>query len=96
MPGKNGMGPNGLGPMTGRAAGYCARNHNLGQFGFQGRRRNCFCQNNIPGWRWANQNIPPNVEYEKNYLTIQAQEIEKQLSQIKNRLSEIESAEKQK
>ena len=64
MPGGDRTGPLGLGPMTGRGAGYCAgyqmpgfANAILGRgFGGWGRgggrdRRNCFYATGLPGWQ---------------------------------------------
>jgi len=64
MPGGDGTGPLGMGPMTGRGAGYCAGfavpgfvNHGFGG-GFFGRcggrgRRNMFYATGLPGWARA-------------------------------------------
>lgn len=66
MPAGNGTGPRGLGPMTGRAAGYCAGYHAPGSMnpigggrGFWGRdrggggwgRRNWFYATGLTGWQ---------------------------------------------
>jgi hypothetical protein len=59
MPGFNGMGPQGLGPMTGRGRGYCMFNTASGinfvpGFGFGRARgkgwRNCYYATGLPGW----------------------------------------------
>ncbi len=66
MPGGDGSGPMGMGPMTGRGAGYCAgyatpgfANRGPG-FGFWGGgrgrgrgRRNWFYATGVPGWQRA-------------------------------------------
>ncbi|MBN1796666.1 MAG: DUF5320 domain-containing protein [Sedimentisphaerales bacterium] len=62
MPGGDGTGPGGMGPMTGRAAGYCAgysvpgyanpffgRGRGMGRGGGRGRR-NWFYATGLPGW----------------------------------------------
>ena len=67
MPGGNGTGPTGMGPMTGRAAGYCAGYsvpgfaNQMGGRGFRGAgggfgrggwgRRNGFYATGLPGWQ---------------------------------------------
>lgn len=61
MPRGDGTGPAGMGPMTGRAAGYCAGNNAPGfantwfgrALGFGGGRgrRNMFFATGLPGWR---------------------------------------------
>jgi hypothetical protein len=69
MPGGDRTGPMGMGPMTGRGAGFCAghgvpgySNPGYGAGGavFGGRggrgRRNRFFATGIPGWRWFTQN----------------------------------------
>ena len=63
MPGFDGTGPMGEGPMTGGGRGYCAVNLNdkgtgsvigRGFFGGRGRggrgHRNCFYATGLPGW----------------------------------------------
>ena len=64
MPGGDRTGPMGMGPMTGRGAGYCAGfavagfAHRAGGGGFWGRgrggggrgRRNMFYATGLPGW----------------------------------------------
>ena len=65
MPGGDGMGPGGMGPMTGRAAGYCAgypvpgymntvpgRGYGFGYGGGWGRR-NQFYATGLTGWQRA-------------------------------------------
>ena len=67
MPGGDGTGPAGMGPMTGRAAGYCAGfpvpgyvNPMPGRgFGGGGRgRRNWYYATGMPGWARAAQGMP--------------------------------------
>ena len=74
MPGGDGTGPAGMGPMTGRAAGYCAgypvpgfMNPIPGRgFGGWGRgrgggwgRRNWFYATGLTGWQRAGLGYPP-------------------------------------
>lgn len=71
MPGGDGTGPGGMGPMTGRAAGYCAgypvpgfMNPILGRgYGGWGRgggwgRRNWFHATGLTGWQRAASGYP--------------------------------------
>jgi len=74
MPGGDGTGPGGMGPMTGRAAGYCAGYSAPGYanpvggrgFGYGGRgrggggwgRRNWFYATGLPGWARADAGYP--------------------------------------
>ncbi len=71
MPGGDGTGPAGMGPMTGRAAGYCAGYAAPGYmnpvggrgFGAWGRgggrgRRNWFRATGMPGWARAGMGYP--------------------------------------
>jgi hypothetical protein len=71
MPFGDGTGPAGMGPMTGRAAGYCAGYgmpgymNPVGGRGFWGRgrgggrgRRNWFRATGLPGWARADYGYP--------------------------------------
>ena len=74
MPRGDGTGPSGMGPMTGRAAGYCAGYGTPGYTnpvggrgfwggGFGGRgggrgRRNWFYATGLPGWQRAAYGMP--------------------------------------
>ncbi len=70
MPGGDGTGPGGMGPMTGRAAGYCAGypvpgfmnpvlGRGYGGWGGGGRgRRNWFYATGMPGWQRAAYGYP--------------------------------------
>jgi len=69
MPGGDGTGPMGMGPMTGRAAGYCAgfavpgSMTSPGGQGFGGRRggrgrRNWFYATGLTGWQRAASGQP--------------------------------------
>ena len=70
MPGGDGTGPGGLGPMTGRAAGYCAgyqvpgfMNPIAGRGVWGGRgggrgRRNWYYATGLPGWQRAGMGMP--------------------------------------
>ena len=72
MPGGDGTGPAGFGPMTGRAAGFCAGYsapgyaNPVGGRGYWGRgyrgggrgRRNWYYASGLPGWVRANQGMP--------------------------------------
>ena len=71
MPAGDGTGPRGMGPMTGRAAGYCAGYSTAGYmspmpgqgYGGRGRgggrgRRNWFYATGLPGWQRAGMGQP--------------------------------------
>ena len=71
MPGGDGTGPGGMGPMTGRAAGFCAGYPAPGYANFVGGRgyggwgrgggrgrRNWYYATGIPGWARAAQDMP--------------------------------------
>lgn len=74
MPGGDGTGPAGLGPMTGRAAGYCAgypvpgymnpvggRGYGGWSRAFRGGGRgwrNWYYATGLPGWARASQGVP--------------------------------------
>jgi len=71
MPGGDGTGPQGLGPRTGRAAGYCAQypvpgyaNPNLGRGFYRGGgrgRRNLYYATGLTGWQRGAYSYPPPV-----------------------------------
>ncbi len=103
MPGGDRTGPMGAGPMTGRRAGYCAgysvpgyaNPYPYGGFGGRGRgyRRRYFRwgMGGYPGYDPYMQGYEPIVPVdEKEYLTKQAEALEKELKDIKNRLSSLE------
>ena len=136
MPRGDGTGPAGMGPMTGRAAGYCAGYSvpgfaNLiggkfsgigrGAYGGRGGRgrgyRNWYYATGMPGWQrynmgmpaWGGVYSPPINPYtnpyqgpavapddEKEMLKEQAEFLEKQMSDIKARLDELEKASEKK
>ena len=71
MPGGDGTGPGGMGPMTGRAAGFCVGYPAPGYANFAGGRgyggrgrgggwgrRNWYYATGIPGWARAAQDMP--------------------------------------
>jgi len=107
MPGGDGTGPMGMGPMTGRGMGYCASlvtpgyaNPVFGRvwgmgFGCGRGRRNMFYATGLPGWmRFGGYAAPyqkPAPEMEKQVLKNQAEVLQSELDVIQKRLSEIET-----
>jgi Family of unknown function (DUF5320) len=105
MPGGDGTGPQGLGPRTGRAAGYCAQypvpgyaNPNLGRGFYRGGgrgRRNLYYATGLTGWQRGAFSYPPPVvqaitkEQETAELTNEAEYLEKELKEIRKRIQEI-------
>ncbi len=123
MPGGDRTGPNGMGPMTGRAAGYCAGYAVPGYmnsipgwgfgrgFGRGGRgRRNWFYATGLTGWQradngypfWgnANGNMPApfstTTEQEMDMLKKQSEYLEKTLTDLNQRIQELEAEQKKK
>ena len=104
MPRGDGTGPAGLGPMTGRAAGYCAGYNVPGYLnplvGGWGRPWGRGLGRGL-GWRrfWAWGPYPlayppvaqPTKEEEVKVLSEEAAALEKQLQAIKERLAELEA-----
>lgn len=103
MPGGDGTGPMGMGSMTGCGAGFCAgvpyagyANSYVAPCGFGGRRgfRRMYYATNLPGW--ARFGYPQNVgatepiNDEREFLSRQADYLENQLKQVKNRISDLE------
>lgn len=100
MPGRNGTGPMGMGPMTGRGSGCCAGftvpeyANSVGFGGSFGRGRGfrrMFYETGIPGCvrfkypAYTGTNEP--AVGEKELLKRQAEFLEKRLQQVKKRLS---------
>ncbi|MBE0523434.1 MAG: DUF5320 domain-containing protein [Methanosarcinales archaeon] len=105
MPGGDRTGPSGLGPRTGRAAGYCARNPapgymnpilSSGSYRGGGRgRRNLYCATGLTGWQRGAYSYPPPVvqtitkEQELAELKYMAENMENELEDIRKRIQEI-------
>lgn len=107
MPGGNRMGPMGMGPGTGRGAGFCAgyggpwyMNRRFAQ-GFGGRRGG-FGR----GWRAGmfgpcgvpagyGDDYQPDADMEREYLVDQTSLLKNQLAFIEKRLSELEAGKKE-
>ncbi len=92
MPGGNGTGPTGMGPMTGRAAGYCAGYPAPGY------------ANPIPGrgfgrrfktGNWAYPYAPDIApQQEADMLREQAKAMQEEIKAVNERITELESAAK--
>lgn len=109
MPAGDGSGPAGMGPMTGRAAGFCAGYDRPGYAnpaggrGFWGRGRggggrgwrNGFFATGLPGWaRWgAAPGAPVAAPTEKDALESQAGALRDQLDRIEQRLKSLSETE---
>lgn len=104
MPRGDGTGPMGMGPMTGRGAGFCAGATAPGftsaGFGFGRGRGRGFGRMYNPGWQagyvpYGGPSVAPAAGHygvdEKEALQRQAQFLEEQLNEIKDRLSKLES-----
>jgi hypothetical protein len=103
MPGRDGTGPMGMGPMTGRGAGNCAgyaatefANRGVGfgrGMGGGGGFRRMFCLTGLPGWArngYKQVMSGGQVVDEKAVLRNQEDFLEKQLQQVKNRLKQYD------
>lgn len=105
MPRGDRTGPMGMGPMTGRGAGYCngfAAPGFANPVGFKGGfgcgfgrgrgHRNMFRATGMPGWgheHYAYSGSRAATFDEKAFLTNQAELLENQLQQVKKRLSSL-------
>lgn len=98
MPGGNGAGPMGAGPMTGRAAGYCAGFAGYGGLGRgRGMGRGVRGGGRGMGFGFRNrcyipetmQAQPVSADQEKEYLANEAKALENDLEAIKKRLNEL-------
>lgn len=93
MPGFNGTGPRGTGPMTGGRRGFCATGTRTQFYPYGGFRRTSEYGMG-PGFYSANPVVPPvNREQELGMLKNQAQAMQDQLEQIKTRIEQLGSDE---
>ena len=108
MPGGDRTGPRGMGPLTGRAAGFCAGAGRPGfmnplPWGCAGGRggggrgwRNCYRATGLPGWaRLYGPGLPtvaPDPRQEKRLLEDQAEALQAQLAAIRGRLDALVDA----
>jgi hypothetical protein len=105
MPGGDGTGPVGMGPMTGRGAGYCAGYPTPGYMspvggrGFWGRgrgggrgRRNWYYATGLPLWARMAQGFfgAPTAEQEREALRQQSQQLQESLNAINRRIEDLE------
>ena len=82
MPRGDGTGPMGMGPMTGRAAGFCAGYNSAGA---RGRgRRNCFFANGLAGWQRGvfQDAIPTAKEQELESLKAALENLNKRIKEL--------------
>jgi len=82
----------GAGPMTGRARGYCAGFGGPGGgFGRGGRGwRHRYHATGLPGWMRGGWGALPPAATQKQWLEKQAEVLQSQLDEIRQRLSELE------
>lgn len=90
MPRGDGTGPQGMGPMTGRAAGYC-----IGSGRGWGRKAPFITAYNPAPvyYGYPYQSAP---ETEKELLASEAEALKEQLGFLEKRISELESIEKKR
>ena len=100
MPRGDGTGPMGMGPVTGRGAGFCAgftapgHANSAGGFGRGRGFRRMFCATGLPRWvHCGNQNEKgayfASDADEKEFLKNQAKFLESRLDSIKKRLEKF-------
>ena len=103
MPGGNGMGPMGMGPMTGGGRGFCVRSAGtsrgvgrLGGWGGRGRR-NQFYATGLTGWqRMSPVQAGISQKEESKILKEQAAYLSGELEAVRSRLIQLQGTEKQK
>ena len=95
MPGRNGTGPMGMGPMTGRGAGFCGRSSASADAfcgGYRRGYRRMYRETGVPGWaRYEGGAHRPYGLNEKQELERQANFFEIRLREINERLSDLET-----
>jgi len=102
MPGFDGTGPMGAGPMTGGGRGFCVLPLGTGVRPGWGRGRgwrNWYYATGLPGWtraglwpRWVPAGFAePTPEQELADLRAEAQELEEYLKSLRGRIDELES-----
>jgi len=97
MPNRDGTGPIGMGPKTGRGAGVCAGNeiqgnveHVIPWWHGRGRSRSRrFLGGRAPGWNWQGYDHPSR-EQEVDVIKAQSQDMQEVLQHINDRLDELE------
>ena len=103
MPGFDGTGPAGMGPMSGGGRGVCASPHPgvaapFFRRGFFGRgggrgRRNWFYATGLPRWQRAASGFPAfgwTAQEEKDALQHQVEFLKGQLNELQNRIATFE------
>ena len=110
MPGGNQKGPMGMGPMSGRGAGYCGGRGVPGGMnrGFGGGRagrgrggrghRHMFHATGLTGRQRAAMDMPtvaPTAEAERQFPQDEVESLRSQLDEVKKRLAELETAKTQ-
>jgi hypothetical protein len=105
MPGGDRTGPVGMGPMTGRGAGFCAGSSipgytsPVGGRGFWGRGRgggrgrcNWFHATGLPFWARVAQGFfgAPSAEQQREALRQQSQRLQESLDAVNRRLEDLE------
>lgn len=107
MPGFDGTGPGGMGPMTGGGRGYCVSAVGAGRplagarmfFGRGGGRgwRNRYCATGFPRWqRRAFWNAPATAEDEKQVLKSEADFLRSRLQALEERLAAMQAEDEQR
>ena len=93
MPRGDRTGPMGAGPMTGRAAGFCAGNTAPGYANFGGGGGRGFGRGFGRGWGWpvAGVGAPPTGDQELAVLKQQAQQLKADMDLIQGRIQELET-----
>ena len=103
MPGGDGTGPMGMGPMTGRAAGYCAGYPAPGYMNPAGRGwgrghgwRHGYWATGLPGWARAGYGIEITPKQEADILKNEAKALKEQLEDIQSRIETLEKVQTRK
>lgn len=87
MPLRDGTGPAGMGPMTGRGMGPCAGGYGRGMGRGAGRGRGCGMFGPWAGWSYTR----PTVDDEKIVVKEDIEILKEELKAAQERLNELES-----
>lgn len=86
MPFRDGTGPRGQGPLTGRGLGYCSGDHARPSFGGGRGYRNWYRAAGLTGWQRANASSQgEDAQSQIDSLRVQVRELEETIKSLKKK-----------